>query len=179
MHKTRKNHRFFVSRKFYKFSRKSQAALEFLTTYAWAFLVILIMIGALAYFGILNPSSLLPERCNFGTEIGCNDYKLDATNSKLKLKIVNNVGDAISITKITTTSEGVNELICEFTIATPVAPGDSEEFDLVTCATSEWTSAGFVVGQKGKVSITLTYNTIRSGPNYPHDIKGEIFATVQ
>ena len=59
------------------------------------------MIGALAYFGILNPSSLLPERCNFGTEIGCNDYKLDATNSKLKLKIVNNVGDAISITKIT------------------------------------------------------------------------------
>ena len=29
---------------------------EFLTTYGWAFLIILIMIGALAYFGILSPS---------------------------------------------------------------------------------------------------------------------------
>ncbi|MBI2659218.1 hypothetical protein HYX05_03935 [Candidatus Woesearchaeota archaeon] len=45
---------------------KSQAALEFLTTYGWAFLVILIMIGTLAYFGILNPSKILPNRCNFG-----------------------------------------------------------------------------------------------------------------
>ena len=36
--------------------RKAQAALEFLTTYGWAFIVILIMIGALAYFGVLNPS---------------------------------------------------------------------------------------------------------------------------
>ena len=48
--------------------KKSQAALEFLTTYAWAFLVIIIMIGALAYFGVwLNaifnfskPSCALP-----------------------------------------------------------------------------------------------------------------------
>ncbi|MEK6868878.1 MAG: hypothetical protein AABX74_01500, partial [Nanoarchaeota archaeon] len=51
---------------------KAQAALEFLTTYAWAFLVIIIMIGALAYFGVLSPSKLLPDRCNFGPEVGCN-----------------------------------------------------------------------------------------------------------
>ena len=158
--------------------KKSQAALEFLTTYAWAFLVILIMIGALAYFGILNPSNLLPERCNFGTEIGCDDFKLDATGSVLKLKIVNNVGDAISVTSITTTSEGVSELISTFTTATTVAPGENKEFDLTTCPTTEWTAAGFVVGQKGKVSITFTYNTIKSGSNYPHNVKGEIFATV-
>ena len=35
--------------------RRGQAALEFLTTYGWAFLVILVMIGALAYFGVLDP----------------------------------------------------------------------------------------------------------------------------
>ena len=53
-----------------KSSRKSQAALEFLTTYAWAFLIIIIMIGALAYFGVLSPSKLLPDRRNFGSEAG-------------------------------------------------------------------------------------------------------------
>ena len=57
-------------------NKKSQAALEFLTTYAWAFLVILIMISALAYFGILRPSRLLPDRCNFGSQISCVDYKI-------------------------------------------------------------------------------------------------------
>lgn len=35
---------------------KGQAALEFLTTYGWAFLVILVMIGALTYFGVLAPA---------------------------------------------------------------------------------------------------------------------------
>ena len=56
--------------------RKSQAALEFLTTYAWAFLVILIMIGALAYFGMLSPSKLLPDRCNFGSEVSCDKSEM-------------------------------------------------------------------------------------------------------
>src|SRR3989338_6713281 len=69
--KIRENQRFSGYRKFYKFSGKSQAALEFLTTYSWAFLVIIIMVGALAYFGVLSPSKLLPDRCNFGSEISC------------------------------------------------------------------------------------------------------------
>jgi len=34
-------------------NKKGQAALEFLMTYGWAFLVILVMIGALAYFGFI------------------------------------------------------------------------------------------------------------------------------
>ena len=46
-----------------KQNKKSQAALEFLTTYGWAFLVILIMIGALAYFGVLNPEKYPTDIC--------------------------------------------------------------------------------------------------------------------
>jgi len=41
-------------------NRKSQAALEFLMTYGWAILVVLIAIGALAYFGVLSPARFLP-----------------------------------------------------------------------------------------------------------------------
>lgn len=50
--------------------------MEFLTTYGWAFLVILVMIGALAYFGVLDPSRYLPQRCQFGTELHCNRFAL-------------------------------------------------------------------------------------------------------
>ena len=37
--------------------RKGQAAMEFLMTYGWAILVVLVVIGALAYFGILSPTT--------------------------------------------------------------------------------------------------------------------------
>lgn len=42
-------------------SRRGQQALEFLTTYGWAFLVVLVMIGSLWYFGVINPCTMLPE----------------------------------------------------------------------------------------------------------------------
>ncbi len=57
------------------YNKKGQAALEFLTTYGWAFLVILVMIGALSYFGVLNPDNYVPDACNFGSVMSCSgDY---------------------------------------------------------------------------------------------------------
>lgn len=34
---------------------------EFLMNYGWAILVVLLSIGSLAYFGVLNPANLLPD----------------------------------------------------------------------------------------------------------------------
>ena len=47
-------------------NRKAEsAALEFLTTYGWAFLVVLVAIGALVYFGIFQVSGVLtPAYCD-------------------------------------------------------------------------------------------------------------------
>jgi hypothetical protein len=160
--------------------KKSQAALEFLTTYAWAFLVILIMIGALAYFGILSPTNLFPERCSLGSEITCVDYKLDANAGNVLLKLQNNVGESISVSEISVTNEGAVPLSCILTgIAQTITQGASSEFTVLGCATAEWNGAALTVGQKGKVDVTITYNTIKGGTGYPHEVKGEIFATVQ
>ena len=41
--------------------KKSQQAMEFLMTYGWAIIVVLVAIGALAYFGVLNIKNLSPE----------------------------------------------------------------------------------------------------------------------
>jgi len=79
--------------------KKGQAALEFLTTYGWAFLVILVMIGALAYFGVLNPSNLLPDKCLFGNGIGgCVDYGYDSGSTSVEAIVVNNYGAALTAT---------------------------------------------------------------------------------
>ncbi len=41
--------------------RKLDNFMEFLMTYGWAILVMLIAIGALAYFGVISPEKLLPK----------------------------------------------------------------------------------------------------------------------
>ena len=60
-------------------TRKSQAALEFLMTYGWAILVVLVAVGALAYFGVLNPDKFLPAKCALSAGIGCIDHRVQGT----------------------------------------------------------------------------------------------------
>ena len=46
---------------------KGQTAIEYLMTYGWAILIILIVAGVLAYYGIFAPSSFLgPTARGFG-----------------------------------------------------------------------------------------------------------------
>lgn len=52
-------------------SYKGQAALEFMMTYGWAILVVLAAIGALSYFGILNPSKFTPDTCLASSGFAC------------------------------------------------------------------------------------------------------------
>lgn len=53
--------------------KRAQAAMEFLMTYGWAILVVLAAIGALAYFGVLSPGNLLPQRCEFTAGLDCTE----------------------------------------------------------------------------------------------------------
>lgn len=154
---------------------KSQAALEFLTTYGWAFLIILVMIGALAYFGILNPSKILPNRCNFGVEFQCLDYQISATGGAFKLKLKNNVGEPINVDagKITLSTESATPYSCS---ASPAYAGwkSGEIKDIpFTCS-----GGGLAAGEKGKVLITVRFYTVTSGFNYEKEVKGEVFSTV-
>jgi hypothetical protein len=67
-------------------NKKGQAAMEFLMTYGWAILVVLVAIGALAYFGVLNPGNYLPSSCTIAPGIGCDDFKITTTDAQLLLR---------------------------------------------------------------------------------------------
>ena len=160
---------------------KSQAALEFLTTYGWAFLVILIMISTLAYFGILKPSRLLPDRCSIGPEFECQDFQLafgtDGTDGTVKLRLKNNVGEAISVSSMKVSAESAIALTCTAPpdISGVWGAGTIKDFTFTNCNSVE---VGFIPGEKGKAFISIKYNSVRSGVGYVHDVNGEIFASV-
>lgn len=67
-------------------NKKSQAAMEFLMMYGWAILIVLIALGALWYFGVLNPDyfgvlnpDYIPNycSCNYVNYEGWNTVNID------------------------------------------------------------------------------------------------------
>jgi hypothetical protein len=66
--------------------KKSQAALEFLMTYGWAILVVLVAIGALAYFGVLSPDKFLPQKCTLPAGVACTDFTVDTNGVDVALR---------------------------------------------------------------------------------------------
>jgi uncharacterized protein (UPF0333 family) len=81
------------------FNKKAQAAMEFLMTYGWAILVVLVAIGALAYFGVLSPDKFLPEQAQGPAGLDVIDKAaIDLTAGTVTLGIKNNLGYDITFT---------------------------------------------------------------------------------
>lgn len=153
-------------------NRKAQGALEFLMTYGWAFLVILIMIGALAYFGVLSPTRFLPERCTISSGLACEDYTL--TETDVTLLIRNNMGSTVHITDFDVTDPSGG-----FTCTPSDDMGEVADGATITLQATACSGAGIAAGTKFKVLPTLSYYDPRSGAGFTHDVTGELFAEVQ
>ena len=120
--KTGKNKRFIVFR---KFSRKTQAAMEFLMTYGWAILVVLAAIAALAYFGVLSPEKFLPEKCLIETGFTCISSKVEASQSTIVFQ--NGYGKTVTINRIDIGS-------CSATFNTALTSEEQSTFVLTGCS---------------------------------------------
>ncbi|MFH1505576.1 MAG: hypothetical protein ABIE94_01150 [archaeon] len=77
--------------------KKAQAAMEFLMTYGWAILVVIAAIAALSFFGVLNTSRLLPERCIGPTGLDCVE-KASMSSNAISWVVKNNLGYELEIT---------------------------------------------------------------------------------
>lgn len=72
--------------------------MEFLMTYGWVIMAVMVAIGALSYFGLLSPERLLPSRCSLPAGINCLDFIVDSASITLVLQ--NNVGGRITINRV-------------------------------------------------------------------------------
>lgn len=166
---------------------RSQAALEFLTTYGWAFLVILIMMSTLAYFGILNPSKLLPDRCNFGAEISCNKNAMvvkggaagDIDNT-LTMRLTNNFGVGVVVTAARVTTDVTTAGACTAQINSLPISAFSWGSDVTITFNADCATGNLLVDkEKIKFNIEIDYYPASAGVGYAKIIFGEVFTTIQ
>ncbi|MBN2459785.1 hypothetical protein JXB28_05865 [Candidatus Woesearchaeota archaeon] len=161
--------------------KKAQAALEFLTTYGWAFLVILVMIGALAYFGILSPSRFLPERCNVGPEFSCDEHQVLSAGT-LNIIFTNNVGDTINSVTVTGAKWAQETLLDgdadgDIDNCVDISGNSYRAGDPIT-VTCTFNNALFPPeGAKMKFNVDLTY--IPQGKTYTKPLTAEVYTALQ
>lgn len=171
--------------------KKGQQALEYLITYGWAFIVILVMISAFAYFGLFNPTKYLPSRCDFGSQLICVDYQLQAETLPdpgfVRLRFQNAFAENIRIYEVSTIDgNGIFKFDDGSDIESPAFFGESflnitegsvnDDFAVVL----DLTGTEFTLVDGDKVLIPIIINFTRDSDGAPyHTVIGEVFAKVQ
>lgn len=81
-------------------TKRGQSALEYLVTYGWAILAIVIVAGVLWYLGIFNPTKYVgSSQCGGFSTVVCRDYT--AVLGTVSISFGNAAGGTISITNTT------------------------------------------------------------------------------
>ncbi|OIO63458.1 hypothetical protein COT48_06020 [Candidatus Woesearchaeota archaeon CG08_land_8_20_14_0_20_47_9] len=159
-------------------SRNAQAAMEFLMTYGWAILVVLVVVGALSYFGVLNPKALIPERCTLPSGLTCKDFKIteNLASDRIDLFIENGLGRGIKVQQIVVTGPNVK---CRNAFADQLVPaGEAAYFAITTTAPSVCVITDAAQGSKEKSSINFVYYYEDSTVTFSHNATGELFAII-
>ncbi|MEM3074449.1 MAG: hypothetical protein QW727_00705 [Candidatus Pacearchaeota archaeon] len=130
--------------------KRGQAAMEFLMTYGWAILAAVIVIAALAFFGVFNPKTYVPNRCSLSPPFSCNGV---AETSGIQLELIHGAGEQLSITDITVAG-------CTGTVS-PTLPQDINNGNLTTFTVP----CTLTAGQKFQGDIKITYKKQGSALN--------------
>ncbi|MFH1849165.1 MAG: hypothetical protein ABH879_03170 [archaeon] len=172
-------------------SRRSQAALEFLMAHGWALLVVIIAFIALAYFGVLSPSSYLPEKCTLELGLHCSDHRIDAANGVVLLQLENGMGKGIVITEVNATGQALGEAGCSVDGATSVDPPYSNPLNNLIkgergmhLSPGETASVpviceGIDPDRKGKSSYDIILSWHYDDSSYPHTMQGELLSAIE
>jgi hypothetical protein len=155
-------------------SKKSQAALEFLTTYAWAFVAITITLGALYSFGVFDFGKYIPQKCIFPSQFKCADFSLGPAD--VRVKLVNNIGENVKVDVVEITNEAVPPVSCTIMPVTPFDWGASSDYELLFSGCS---GGNYLSGDRVQLKFRLRYYAIKSPSMTKHWMNGVVDGRVR
>ncbi len=144
-------------------NKRSQSALEYMMTYGWAILIIVIVAVVLYSMGIFSPSSFL----SFSGITGLSGFQpasaACASNGQMIVKLSNSFGYQVSVSSINvTTSSGVSVTQPE---SATLNPGQTQEF--IVFGICPKTS-----GSSFSDTITVTYTEPSQPISGPYSLSG-------
>lgn len=144
---------------------RGQAAMEYLVSYGWAVLVVLVAIGALAYFGVIDTGRWAPSSFSMSDGFSAAEFKIDQGGATFF--IYNTMGYDVTILSYTVTSDACND---ERNVDSQLANGEKFVIDGVACP-------DVAVGQRIKGALEIVYQ--RAGETVTHTARGEFSTAVE
>lgn len=159
-------------------NKKAQSAMEYLMTYGWAILVVLIALGALFYLGVFSPRT--PNTCTAIAPFTCADVKADETSDDVLVSIgASGLSGTVSIADFVVTSPtghacNVNTTVANSPITIPASTLASA-ITQVTCGEE----AGKTLTKGSKLIGTVDATYTLSGSTTTHTTTIQFSGTVE
>jgi hypothetical protein len=166
-------------------TKKSQVAMESLMVYGIAILIVMLAIGALIYFGVLDLGSFLPDKCDVkGGAISCENYVVKWVSSgtgEVDIELRNKLGKTIENVAVSIIGEDDMQGVFDCPASgTPIAVQYNSGATIPNGELSDQTTLpcnlGINPGKKVKGRIVVTYNVV--GSQIARTEQGTIQATV-
>ena len=153
---------------FFMLRGRSQVALEFLLTYGWALLIVVVVFGAFSYFLLFDSDELLPNSCNLGVGLlSCDDVVVSENGVFLLLSgtqhtVVQVVGVEVSLKGEEVVSCEKNNVFLTTSLGNPIS-------FLVPCTMNL---------SEGRTDFDLSIDYVRAGTAFFKSINAQFSATV-
>jgi hypothetical protein len=150
---------------------RAQAAMEFVMTYGWMLLILVVVLAALAMLGLLT--SAKPSGCSLPATFACRALKL-TNDSNLTLDLTQNTGHDVTVTGVNCTQNPGNSPSL-VVINVPIRNADHDLIANginVQCLNALGANATGRVG--GHYSGKIVFYYIENDTATPHLISGDI-----
>ncbi len=149
-------------------SKKAQAAMEFLMTYGWALIVIIIVISALVFFGSLDADSRIADRADLGTGFIVNTVSVGT--DIIIISVTNAIGKPVIGFQIEALD--CDNSIMATAISNPMTIDEGKtEVVVIPCD-------GPIQGTKFKTNLKISYDIKTLSETLSHENKGLLVSEV-
>lgn len=166
--------------------KKAQSAMEYLMTYGWAILIVIIVAAALYALGVFNPATFTGRTATGFTQLGApSDWDLTvAGNGQFKITLENNkIASQVTVKTVTATLRGGSMITYNTSNCTgggvdtylTIGPGGSAVLETAcTAITYNLTFGALTSGTSYSVDADVLYNA----GGYDHTDTGTVTGVV-
>jgi hypothetical protein len=153
-----------------------QSAMEYIITYGWAILILVIVIAALYALGVFNITTLSPNICSFPADIGCTNAHLD-TSGLLTINVEQTTSTPINVTAIGCNTDGTtsNMILINPPNGNYIEIGGNETFTGIQCY-QNYAPYNGVISSVYSGYVVLNYTDTQSG--FEHVAVGKLVQKV-
>ena len=154
-------------------NKKGQTALEYLLTYGWAILIIIIVGAALYALGVFSPGTFTGKRSTGFSQFQMADFKVGTNGADTQLTVVygNRLGKTVTIDKIIGTYKNHE---CNITVGTSLGP--NVQVSKVLNCTSAW---GGNLDLKSTYQVAIDFYYTDPDSTLSHIDSGTLFGAVE